>query len=129
MSQIVSTLNVLVMACIAVTFFVFATSSKPLPNDSPFAARIQASDIVLVKFGADWCPPCRKMEGELNHLAVISPHISIVKLDVQRDRELAAYYGISTIPHLILFKHGKQVDQIKGYRTHQELKSWIGTTN
>ena len=69
------------------------------------------------------------MEGELNHLAVISPHISIVKLDVQRDRELAAYYGISTIPHLILFKHGKQVDQIKGYRTHQELKSWIGTTN
>ncbi|MDB5346393.1 MAG: thioredoxin [Schlesneria sp.] len=128
MSQINSTLNFLGLAGVAVAVVVFATTPMPLPKDSSFAAQIETSDIVLVKFGADWCGPCRKLETELDHLAQDSPEVSVVKLDVGRDRELAAYYGVSAIPHLILFKHGKQVDQLKGYRTQQQLTSWIGAT-
>ncbi|HEY4259180.1 MAG TPA: thioredoxin family protein [Schlesneria sp.] len=128
MSKLNSTLNFIVMTGIAVGLFVFATTPKPPLNDSSFAARIESSDVVLVKFGADWCGPCRKLEAELDHLAEDSPEVSIVKLDVDRDRELTAYYGVSAIPHLILFKHGKQVDQLKGYRTHEQLTSWIEGT-
>jgi thioredoxin 1 len=131
-SQLNSTLNFIAMSGIAVALLVFATAPKPAlklpPNDSTFAAQIESSDIVLAKFGADWCGPCRKLETELDHLKKDSPEVSVVKLDVDRDRELAAYYGVSAIPHLILFKHGKQVAQLKGYRTQQQLTSWIEGT-
>lgn len=131
-SKLNSTLNFIAMAGIAVALLVFAITPKPalkpLPNDSSLAAQIESSDIVLVKFGADWCGPCRKLEAELDHLEKDSPKVSVVKLDVDRDRELATHYGVSAIPHLILFKHGKQVDQLKGYRTQQQLASWIEGT-
>jgi thioredoxin 1 len=132
-SKLNSTLNFIAMAGIAVALLVFATARKPAlkppPNDSSFAAQIESSDVVLVKFGATWCGPCRKLDPELDHLEKESPEVSVVKLDVDRDRELAAYYGVSAIPHLILFKHGKQVAQLKGYRTQQQLTSWIERTN
>ncbi len=122
-------MNLIAMAGIAVALLVFATARKappkPLPNDSSLAAQIESSDVVLVKFGADWCGPCRKLETELDRLAQDSPKVSVVKLDVDRDKELTAYYGVSAIPHLILFKHGKQVSQLKGYRTQKQLTSWI----
>lgn len=131
-SKLNSTMNLIVMAGIAVALLVFATARrpppKPLPNDSALAAQIESSDVVLVKFGADWCRPCRKLETELDHLQKALPEVSVVKLDVDRDKELTAYYGVSAIPHLILFKHGKQVDQLKGYRTKQQLASWIEST-
>jgi thioredoxin len=124
--RINSALNLLVMAGVAVAVFVLAMTPKPLPSDAQFAARIESADTVLVKFGADWCGPCRQMEKELDDLAEVAPDVSVMRLDVGRDQELAAYYGVSSIPHVILFKHGKQVGQLKGYRTREQLAEWIG---
>lgn len=117
------------MAGVAVAVIALAMTPKPPPDDAAFAAKIESADVVLVKFGADWCGPCRQIEKELDRLVASSPDVSVVKLDVGRDRELAAYYGVSSIPHVILFKHGKQVGQLKGYRSQEQLAAWIGTTN
>lgn len=129
MSHVNSALNFVVMAGVAVAAFVLAMTPKPPPDDAAFAAKIESADVVLVKFGADWCGPCRQMEKELDRLVASSPDVSIVKLDVGRDRELAAYYGVSSIPHVILFKHGKQIGQLKGYRSQEQLTAWIGSAN
>ena len=83
---------------------------------------------MLVKFGADWCGPCRQVEAELDRLAATTSNLSVVKIDIERDRKLASHYGVKSIPHLVLFKHGQQVGQFVGYLKQKELKAWIGTT-
>lgn len=106
-----------------------ASSPKPLPKDPKFAEQINSSDIVLVKFGADWCGPCRQVEGELDRLASATPNLSVVKVNIDHDRKLATHYGVKSIPHLVLFKHGQQIGQYVGYMSYQELKAWIGPTS
>lgn len=102
------------------------TSPKPLPNDQQFVDQIQKPGTVLVKFGAKWCPPCRKIEGELDHLAATyADQVSVVRIDIDQSRALAVHYGVHEIPHLILFQNGKQVDVAKGFRTRDQLRAWI----
>lgn len=129
MNRSVSMLNYVVLACAIVAAVMFASSPKPLPKDPKFAEQINSSDIVLVKFGADWCGPCRQVEGELDRLASTTSNLSVVKIDIERDRKLATHYGVKSIPHLVLFKHGEQIGQYVGYLSHSELKAWIGPTS
>jgi thioredoxin 1 len=132
MAQLNSLLNVCVIAAviIAAVFWVGAPAEpKPLPSDAHFVTQIQQPGTVLVKFGAEWCPPCRKIEEELNALArTESGHVSVVKIDIDQHRDLAAHYQVSSIPHLILFQNGHQVGEARGYRSRDELKAWISRT-
>jgi len=129
MSQANSFFNFLVVAALVGVFGFYAISPKPpkpLPQDTVFVSQVQQPGTVLVKFGAPWCPPCRQIEGELDQLAASSAgSINVVKIDVDQQRELAAHYGISGIPHLLLFQNGKQVAEAKGYRSREQLEKWI----
>ncbi len=133
MAQINAILNFCVVAVVVVTAVVWVGTPgppKPLPNDAHFVAQIQQPGTVLVKFGADWCPPCRGIEQELDALVHADPdHVTVVKINIDQNRALAQHYQVTSIPHLVLFHNGKQVDTAKGYRTREQLKAWIATTH
>jgi thioredoxin 1 len=81
-----------------------------------FEKEVLQSDVpVLVDFWAPWCPPCRAIGPTLD---VISEEMAgkakIVKIDVDDEPEVAARYGVSSIPALLLFKSGAQVGQLVG---------------
>jgi thioredoxin 1 len=77
---------------------------------------------VLVDFYADWCGPCRQLAPELNALAdAWQSRALIVKVNVDRHRDLAAQYRVKGIPDMRLFSGGKQVEQIIGYRSRDQL--------
>ena len=106
--------------------------SKPVnilpPNDEWFQAEVVNQEIpVLVKFGAQWCGPCRAMEPTLEELSkTMKGRVKVVDIDVDEKKELAVHYKISSIPRLFLLDHGKLVADHVGSLDHKELEKWIG---
>jgi thioredoxin 1 len=93
-----------------------------------FADFIASSDKpVLVDFYADWCGPCRMMAPILNELKSIwGDRIRIIKVDTERQPQIAAQFQISGIPTLILFKGGKPVHRTSGVMPVQRLVQEYG---
>jgi thioredoxin 1 len=75
------------------------------------------SGVVLVDFWADWCMPCKMMAPILNEVAeATNGTATIYKLNVDEQQQVAAQYGIRSIPTMILFKDGKEVERIVGVK-------------
>lgn len=76
--------------------------------------------INLVDFYADWCGPCKMISPLLEKLDV-----NVVKVNIDDNSKLSSEYGIMSIPTIILFKNGKELDKLIGFHTLDELKKWI----
>jgi thioredoxin 1 len=98
-----------------------------LPSDASFAAVINGpTEYTLVKFGADWCGPCRAVEHELDVLSgKMHGRVTVVKVDIDQHRDLARHYGVSGIPKLVLFRQGHLVDELVGSRDAHTLEQWV----
>ncbi|MEO6731027.1 MAG: thioredoxin domain-containing protein [Ferruginibacter sp.] len=83
---------------------------------------INTSKYVLVDFGAEWCPPCKKMEPVLKSLAKKHPgKFTLVKVDGGRDEDILRKYNITGLPVFILFKQGKQIWRKEGIADEKEI--------
>ena len=87
---------------------------------------LESLNPVLVDFNATWCGPCRMLGPILESIAKETDKVKIVSIDVDENEELAASYGISSIPCLILFKDGIEVDRAVGFRNKEEVLEFIG---
>lgn len=85
-------------------------------TDGDFDQQILKSDVpALVDFWAAWCGPCRIVGPVMEELAAeFAGKVKIAKLNVDENKETPRVYGVRGIPTLMLFKDGKQVDQIVG---------------
>jgi len=88
---------------------------------------LKASEPVIVDFYADWCGPCRLMTPAIEQLAgELAGRVTIGKLDVDINQEIAIRYGVMGIPTLGLFHHGKMVDRMVGYPGGKApIRAWI----
>lgn len=73
-----------------------------------FAAEVLQSDkLVLIDFYADWCGPCRAMAPNLEKFAAENPHIKVVKVNVDQEKEIADAFNVRSIPTLVTLKDGQ----------------------
>ncbi|TWT74382.1 thioredoxin family protein [Allorhodopirellula solitaria] len=103
-------------------------SPQPAPAKTPaqFDTDIDSDKLVLVKFGATWCPPCREVDRELEALSGQLPaDVEVLKIDVDESPELAQRYGISSIPVLMLVREGNILDDEIGYMSGDKIQDWI----
>ncbi|GFP21719.1 thioredoxin 1 [Candidatus Hakubella thermalkaliphila] len=99
-------------------------NGKPMEvNDGNFEKEVlDSSTPVLVDFWAAWCGPCRMVAPELEKLAEEeSDRLKVAKLNVEDNRGIAARYGISSIPTMILFKDGKEQKRLMGARSKARI--------
>lgn len=80
---------------------------------------------VLVDFWAEWCGPCAMMSPIVEQLAQENDELVVAKLNVDEAPAIAAEYGISAIPTIILFKNGKPAATAVGVRSKDELLKMI----
>lgn len=86
-------------------------------SDADFEEKVLKSPLpVMVDFYADWCGPCRMAAPIVDELAgVYANKVTIGKLDVDESQETAAKYGVMSIPTVIMFKGGKEVERKVGF--------------
>ena len=98
----------------------------PITDDQFEAEVINSSTPVLVDFWAEWCGPCKAIAPTLEELAGdFDGRLKVVKVDVDENRQSATQYGIRSIPSLLIFKDGAEVDRIIGALPRQQLADKI----
>jgi thioredoxin 1 len=81
---------------------------------------------VLVDFWAEWCGPCKMLGPVVEEIASEQEGKAIVaKVDVDAAPELAARYGVTAIPTVIVFKNGKPVKSLRGFHSKKDLTDAI----
>lgn len=96
-------------------------------NASDFNDKILKSDKpVLVDFWAPWCGPCKMVAPELEAVALEYEDKAIIaKINVDEQQQLASQYDVMSIPTLLVFKDGKEVNRLVGYRPRKDLMDAI----
>ncbi|NWC48278.1 thioredoxin TrxA [Pseudomonas edaphica] len=87
---------------------------------------LKAQQLVLVDFWAEWCGPCKMIAPILDELANdYDGKLTIVKLNVDENREVPAQFGIRGIPTLMLFQNGELAATKVGAGSKPQLKAFL----
>lgn len=96
-------------------------------NQQTFDAEVLKSDVpVLVDFWAPWCGPCRAMTGVVNELAEeLGARARVAKVNIDEAAELAARYGVHSIPSFAVIHHGEVQQTVTGVTAKERLREML----
>jgi len=96
-------------------------------NNNFQASVLDAKEPVVVDFWAEWCGPCKMIGPSLEEIAAeLGGKVKIAKLNIDENPELAAQFGVRSIPTLMIFKGGEVADIKVGAAPKTALSHWIG---
>ena len=93
-------------------------------TDTDFSSAIASDTPTLVDFWAEWCGPCKIMDGPLDEIAGENAgKLAVAKLNVDENPETMSSYGVMSIPTLIVFQDGEEKRRFVGARSKGQLTS------
>lgn len=128
--------TLIVIGLLVATFFIFRTIAMAKMKNTPMVAdhakvltlteqnfqQQTKGKVVLVDFWATWCAPCRMMAPVLNDVATeLKGNSHVGKVDIQQYQSLASKFKVRSIPTLILFKNGTEINRFVGIKSKEFL--------
>lgn len=96
-------------------------------DDKSFEEKIK-SGVTLVDFYADWCGPCRMLTPVLEEVATeMKGKVEFAKLDIEQNQKVAGLYQVTSVPTMVLFKDGKEVNRLIGLRDAEGIKRFLSS--
>ena len=86
---------------------------------------LESKEKVLVDFYANWCGPCKMLRPVLESIASERTDRKIISIDVDQADNLAREYGVMSIPCLILFQDGKEINRSVGLKSKSEIEGML----
>ena len=99
--------------------------SVQMINKNNFEEIKNSDKLVLLDFYADWCGPCRMVAPILHEIAEERPDVIVGKINVDEEEDLAAAFGVYSIPTLVVMKKGEVVRQTSGARPKAQLLAML----
>ncbi len=81
--------------------------------------------LVVIDFWASWCQPCLMMAPNFYHAAQKLPTVRFAKIQTDQHEQAAAEHGIRSLPTLVAFKNGHELDRLSGLRTAADIIHWV----
>lgn len=101
-------------------------ATSPVTDNSFETEVLNTDGPVLVDFWAEWCGPCRALGPKLEEISnEMADQVKVVKLNIDENPDSASKYGVRGIPTMIVFKGGKEVDQIVGNQPKENIVAML----
>lgn len=91
-------------------------------TSNQFETLINENELVFIDFWAEWCAPCKQFSRVYEQVADQFPTIKFVKVNIEEQQDLADFFEIRSIPHLMVFKHGIVIYSDAGSMPESTLK-------
>jgi len=108
--------------------------SKPLYNGEPISmngaqltrAIDKTDELLVVDFWATWCGPCQQFAPTFKQAASqLEPRARFSKIETEAEQVISAKYNIRSIPTLVMFKNGQEIDRVSGALSAPDFINWI----
>ena len=100
-------------------------------SEANFEQVIKSKPVVMIDFFANWCGPCKMLSPILEQIVTGGEvDVTIAKLDIDESLEIAKQFGVMSVPTMIIFKNGDEVERLVGLKQKSQivelLKNYIG---
>lgn len=95
-------------------------------NDDTIEGKIQESDVLILKIGAEWCHPCRTLIPIMSDLEEkYSDEIHFGSIDIDQCPNISSTYSITSIPVILFFKGSKVIERLVGHQSKKTIENLI----
>jgi len=86
----------------------------------------KTDELLVVDFWATWCGPCQQFAPTFKQAASqLEPRARFIKIETEAERDISAKYSIRSIPTLVMFKNGQEIDRISGALSAPDFTNWV----
>ncbi|MEO0869498.1 MAG: thioredoxin [Cyanobacteria bacterium J06642_11] len=97
-----------------------------IPDEATLDDLIASQPLVVIDCTASWCGPCKLVAPLMDQLSEeFGERVNVVKLDIDANKPVAKRFGIKSIPAVLFFKQGEQVDTVIGAKPYSEFQSTL----
>ena len=100
-------------------------SAVHITKDNFNSEVLQSDRTVLLDFWSSWCGPCRMVSPVIDEIAEERSDIFVGKINVDEQRELAAQFGVMSIPTLVVLKNGREVNRSVGAKPKSQILAML----